>query len=65
MFQSTAPATLSGPALCVRTYTQEGATSMSLATFVQQLLTGVSLGGAYALIAIGYTMVYGILRLIN
>ncbi|HCE74312.1 MAG TPA: branched-chain amino acid ABC transporter permease, partial [Lachnospiraceae bacterium] len=38
---------------------------MSLATFVQQLLTGVSLGGAYALIAIGYTMVYGILRLIN
>ena len=65
MFQITAPATLSGPALCVRTYTQEGATSMSLATFVQQLLTGVSLGGAYALIAIGYTMVYGILRLIN
>ena len=38
---------------------------MSLATFVQHLLTGISLGGAYALIAIGYTMVYGILRLIN
>ena len=32
---------------------------------MQQLLTGVSVGGQYALIAIGYTMVYGILRLIN
>jgi len=38
---------------------------MSLATFLQHCLTGISLGGAYALIAIGYTMVYGILRLIN
>lgn len=34
-------------------------------TFLQHCLTGISLGGAYALIAIGYTMVYGILRLIN
>ena len=32
---------------------------------VSILLSGVSLGGQYALIAIGYTMVYGILRLIN
>ena len=38
---------------------------MSLTTFLQQCLTGISLGGAYALIAIGYTLVYGILRLIN
>ena len=38
---------------------------MSLSYFVQQLLNGLSLGGAYALIAIGYTMVYGILRMIN
>lgn len=38
---------------------------MSLTTFLQHGLTGISLGGAYALIAIGYTMVYGILRLIN
>ncbi|HIX65066.1 MAG TPA: branched-chain amino acid ABC transporter permease [Candidatus Anaerotruncus excrementipullorum] len=38
---------------------------MSLPTLIQHCLTGVSLGGAYALIAIGYTMVYGILRLIN
>ena len=29
------------------------------------LVSGISLGGQYALIAIGYTMVYGILRLIN
>ncbi len=29
------------------------------------LMSGISLGGQYALIAIGYTMVYGILRLIN
>ena len=29
------------------------------------LLAGISVGGQYALIAIGYTMVYGILRLIN
>ena len=29
------------------------------------LLNGVSVGGQYALIAIGYTLVYGILRLIN
>ena len=32
---------------------------------VAQILSGVSLGGQYVLIAIGYTMVYGILRLIN
>ena len=36
-----------------------------MVTFLQQCLTGISLGGAYALIAIGYTLVYGILRLIN
>ncbi len=38
---------------------------MDATTFLQHCLTGISLGGAYALIAIGYTMVYGILRLIN
>ena len=32
---------------------------------VSVLLSGISIGGQYALIAIGYTMVYGILRLIN
>lgn len=38
---------------------------MTLTTFIQHVLTGISLGGAYALIAIGYTLVYGILLLIN
>lgn len=38
---------------------------MTFTTFIQHVLTGISLGGAYALIAIGYTMVYGILLLIN
>ena len=32
---------------------------------ISVLLSGLSVGGQYALIAIGYTMVYGILRLIN
>ncbi|HTV75197.1 MAG TPA: branched-chain amino acid ABC transporter permease [Candidatus Acidoferrales bacterium] len=33
--------------------------------FFQQLINGLSLGGIYALIALGYTMVYGIIELIN
>ena len=33
--------------------------------FVQQLINGLNIGAIYALIALGYTMVYGILRLIN
>src|ERR1700716_3985601 len=36
-----------------------------MSTFLQQLINGISLGAIYALIALGYTMVYGILRLIN
>lgn len=38
---------------------------MTLTVFLQHLANGISLGSLYALIAIGYTMVYGILRLIN
>lgn len=38
---------------------------MSLEMFIQHLFNGITLGSLYALIAIGYTMVYGILRLIN
>ncbi len=34
-------------------------------TWLPYVLAGISVGGQYALIAIGYTMVYGILRLIN
>ncbi|MEG1242405.1 MAG: branched-chain amino acid ABC transporter permease [Oscillospiraceae bacterium] len=37
----------------------------SLAQSLSYILAGISVGGQYALIAIGYTMVYGILRLIN
>jgi branched-chain amino acid transport system permease protein len=33
--------------------------------FLQQLVNGITWGSVYALIALGYTMVYGILRLIN
>lgn len=39
--------------------------TMSFMEFMQHLANGISLGSLYALIAIGYTMVYGILRLIN
>jgi branched-chain amino acid transport system permease protein len=38
---------------------------MAFQMFLQQLINGVSLGSLYGLVAIGYTMVYGILRLIN
>ena len=33
--------------------------------FIQQLINGLTLGGLYALIALGYTMVYGVIQLIN
>ena len=33
--------------------------------FIQQIINGLSLGSIYALIALGYTMVYGIIKLIN
>jgi branched-chain amino acid transport system permease protein len=36
-----------------------------VAEFLQQTLNGLSLGAIYALIALGYTMVYGVLRFIN
>ncbi len=37
----------------------------SITIFFQQLINGLSLGSIYALIALGYTMVYGIVKLIN
>jgi branched-subunit amino acid ABC-type transport system permease component len=36
-----------------------------LIEFLQQLINGLSLGAIYALIALGYTMIYGVLRFIN
>jgi branched-chain amino acid transport system permease protein len=39
--------------------------SASGSVFFEQVLNGLTLGGIYALIALGYTMVYGVLRMIN
>jgi len=39
--------------------------AQQLDTFAQQLVNGLTLGSLYALIAVGYTVVYGILQLIN
>src|SRR5258707_2325434 len=36
-----------------------------MSEFLQQPINGISLGSIYALIALGYTMVYGVLRFIN
>jgi branched-chain amino acid transport system permease protein len=36
-----------------------------LSEFIQQLINGLALGSIYALISLGYTMVYGIIKLIN
>ena len=38
---------------------------MRLEQFSQQIVNGISLGSIYALVALGYTMVYGIIKLIN
>jgi len=42
-----------------------GAGDTTMETFLQQILNGLVLGSLYSLIALGYTMVYGILNLIN
>src|SRR5512145_845693 len=34
-------------------------------TFLQQIINGLTLGSVYAIVALGYTMVYGIIQLIN
>ena len=38
---------------------------MSFSLFFQSMINGLNLGATYALIALGYTMVYGIIRMIN
>ncbi len=43
----------------------EGEAGVSMAYFLQQLINGITLGSIYGLIAIGYTMVYGIIGMIN
>jgi branched-chain amino acid transport system permease protein len=37
----------------------------ALQLFIQQLINGIQIGSVYALIAVGYTMVYGVLKFIN
>ena len=46
-----------------RVSTQKGNLAMDI--LLQQIINGLVLGSMYALIALGYTMVYGVLRLIN
>src|SRR4051812_4661281 len=49
-----------GASTCAR-----GQERMQYEYFLQQLINGVTLGSIYGLIAIGYTMVYGIIGMIN
>ena len=44
---------------------EKGEYGLSLNMFVQHFITALGLGSLYGLVAVGYTMVYGILRLIN
>ena len=37
----------------------------SMALFIEQLVNGLTVGAVYSLVALGYTMVYGVMRMIN
>ena len=39
--------------------------SYSMVFFLNQMINGLTVGAVYALVALGYTMVYGVMRLIN
>jgi len=43
----------------------EQTVNQTIQLFLQQLINGIQLGSVYALIAVGYTMVYGVLKFIN
>src|SRR6202047_675322 len=49
----------------VKTLTGFGKRGGSMEVFVQQLINGITLGSIYGLIAIGYTMVFGIIGMVN
>ena len=55
--------------MTAHTISKAGGTFMDMGSFgqqfIQQIINGVSLGSIYALIALGYTMIYGIIKLIN
>ena len=48
-----------------RTVGQRERRGVSLDIFLQQMINGLTLGSVYAIVALGYTMVYGIIQLIN
>src|SRR6202023_2524067 len=48
-----------------RTFAASARTTQPMVYFAQQLINGLVLGSIYGLIAIGYTMVYGIVGMIN
>lgn len=49
----------------LRSSPEKGILRMTFSLFFQNLINGLSQGAIYALIALGYTMVYGIIRMIN
>src|SRR5687768_8891860 len=48
-----------------RSFSRTGTRNPTFDWLLQQLINGFALGSIYALIALGYTMVYGVLRFIN
>ena len=50
---------------CAQRVAATGRKACGMAYFVQQLINGITLGAIYGLIAIGYTMVYGIIGMVN
>src|SRR5438105_4607017 len=60
---------LSTPRRCAgeswRSCTDVVGTDSRVYSFLQHVLTGLAAGTVYALVALGYTMVYGVLKLIN
>src|SRR3984957_3700922 len=56
---------MTGEITPVKTLTGFGKRSGRMEYFVQQLINGITLGSIYGLIAIGYTMVFGIIGMVN
>jgi branched-chain amino acid transport system permease protein len=59
------PAEVTASNKVARSIKQSPAGDSSMETFIQQIINGLVLGSMYALVALGYTMVYGIINLIN
>ncbi len=56
----------SGEDLCFcHTWNREKSREVNGLSFLNNLITGISLGSVYAIIALGYTMVYGIAKMLN